>query len=137
MKEQGLRYFSSLTSVQKDKTIFNILALKHGLTQLPEGLVKQLLFEINDKEVDEKMKKTKDERFSELESELNGIIAGKKDEYSSFSNGYQSYVDAAKLKAEFYAAGSGDCAKQRAGHHRTERLCRLPERGSAWPVLNC
>lgn len=59
MKEQGLRYFSSLTSVQKDKTIFNILALKHGLTQLPEGLVKQLLFEINDKEVDEKMKKTK------------------------------------------------------------------------------
>lgn len=44
------------------------------------------------------MKKTKDERFSELESELNGIIAGKKDEYSSFSNSYKPYVDAAKLK---------------------------------------
>lgn len=59
MKEQGLRYFSSLTSVQKDKTIFNILTLKHGLTQLPEGLVKNLLFEINDTAVYQKMKKTK------------------------------------------------------------------------------
>lgn len=44
------------------------------------------------------MKKTKDERFSELESELNGIIAEKKDTYSSFSNCYRPYVNSAKLK---------------------------------------
>jgi hypothetical protein len=59
MKEQGLRYFSSLIPGQKDKTIFNILAFKHGLTELPVGLVKELIFEINDREVSEKMKKTK------------------------------------------------------------------------------
>lgn len=46
-----------------------------------------------------KMMKTKDERFDELESELNGIIAGKNDQYSSFSISYKPYIDGAKLKA--------------------------------------
>jgi len=56
MKKQGLRYFSSLNPLQKDKTILNIRILKNGLQNLPNGLAVEILnnkdFESNIKEID-------------------------------------------------------------------------------------
>jgi hypothetical protein len=46
MKQQGLRYFSSLSPVQKDKTIYLIVKAKLGLTGLAEGLSKVIMKEI-------------------------------------------------------------------------------------------
>jgi hypothetical protein len=43
MKQQGLRYFSSLSPVQKDKTIYLIVKAKLGLTGLSEGLAKVMM----------------------------------------------------------------------------------------------
>jgi hypothetical protein len=46
MKQQGLRYFSSLSPVQKDKTIYLIVKAKLGLTGLSEGLAKVMMKEM-------------------------------------------------------------------------------------------
>lgn len=43
MKEQGLKYFSSLTSVQKDKTCYFILKSRLKITELPEELSKSII----------------------------------------------------------------------------------------------
>ena len=59
MKSSGLRYFSSLTPAQKDKVVFNLLVIKHSLTQLPKPFAKQLLFEINDDKVFQGLQKAK------------------------------------------------------------------------------
>lgn len=49
MKEQKLKYFSSLTAKQKDCSVFNIRKLRHNLTELPDGLAKQILCNINER----------------------------------------------------------------------------------------
>ena len=59
MKLQKLRYFSSLTPIQKDKTINNILRIKHGLTNLSEGLANTILYNINDYSVTDNILKQK------------------------------------------------------------------------------
>lgn len=59
MKSVGLRYFSSLSPCQKDKVIFDVLVLKHNLTQLPKEFAKRLIFEINDTQVHQGLKKAK------------------------------------------------------------------------------
>jgi hypothetical protein len=46
MKQQGLRYFSSLTPVQRDKTIYFIVKEKLGLGQLADGLAKVIMSEM-------------------------------------------------------------------------------------------
>ena len=51
MKQQGLRYFSSLTAKQKDETIFFILKAKLGLLKLPPTLVKTIMVNIFDEVV--------------------------------------------------------------------------------------
>lgn len=43
MKQQGLRYFSSLTPIQKDKTIYLIVKAKLGLLGLSPGLSKSIM----------------------------------------------------------------------------------------------
>lgn len=43
MKKQGLRYFSSLTPIQKDRTIYLIVKAKLGLLGLSDGLAKTLM----------------------------------------------------------------------------------------------
>ena len=42
MKKQGLRYFSSLSNVQKDRTVYLIVKAKLGLLGLSEGLAKTI-----------------------------------------------------------------------------------------------
>jgi len=65
MKQQGLRYFSSLTPVQKDRTVYLIVKAKLGLLGLSEGLAKALMAEMLDELiktrnfVDEKIKSQK------------------------------------------------------------------------------
>lgn len=59
MKNTGLRYFSSLSPVQKDTVIFNLLVIKHGLADLPKPFAKQLLYEIDDHKVFEGLQKAK------------------------------------------------------------------------------
>jgi len=65
MKLQGFRYFSSLTPVQKDKTIYLIVKAKLGLLGLSENLAKPLMTELLDELiktrelVEEKIKKQK------------------------------------------------------------------------------
>ena len=65
MKIQGLRYFSSLTNAQKDKTIYLIVKTKMGLIGLPEGLSKSIMGNMHDELlktrifVDEKIKNQK------------------------------------------------------------------------------
>ncbi len=59
MKNTGLRYFSSLSPIQKDTVVFNLLVIKHGLTQLPKPFAKQLLYEINDDKVFQGLQKAK------------------------------------------------------------------------------
>lgn len=48
MKQQGLRYFSSLTPVQKDRCVYLIVKAKLGLLNLPENLAKALMSEMLD-----------------------------------------------------------------------------------------
>lgn len=48
MKKQGLKYFSSLTPSQKDKTIFFIVKAKLGLSELSEGLAKAIISQMNE-----------------------------------------------------------------------------------------
>lgn len=48
MKLQGFRYFSSLTPVQKDRTIYLIVKAKLGLLGLPERLSKAVMLEMQD-----------------------------------------------------------------------------------------
>lgn len=48
MKQQGLRYFSSLTPIQKDTTIFLIVKAKLGLLGLSKGLANALMNEMLD-----------------------------------------------------------------------------------------
>lgn len=48
MKQQGLRYFSSLTPVQKDRTIYLIVKAKLGLLGLSESLSKAVMNEMLD-----------------------------------------------------------------------------------------
>ena len=43
MKKQGLRYFSSLTPVQKDRTVYLIVKAKLGLLGLSEGLARAIM----------------------------------------------------------------------------------------------
>lgn len=65
MKLQGLRYFSSLTPVQKDKTIYLIVKAKLGLLGLSDGLAKAIMPEMLDELiktrelVEEKIKRQK------------------------------------------------------------------------------
>lgn len=49
MKKQGLRYFSSLTSSQKDKTIMFIVKSKLGVLGLSDGLEKIIVSNMFDK----------------------------------------------------------------------------------------
>lgn len=46
MKKQGLRYFSSLTPIQKDRTVYLIVKAKLGLLGLSDGLAKSLMNEM-------------------------------------------------------------------------------------------
>lgn len=65
MKNQGLRYFSSLTPIQKDRTIYLIVKAKLGLLGLSETLSRAVMREITTELievrefVDEKVKKQK------------------------------------------------------------------------------
>ena len=65
MKQQGLRYFSSLTNVQKDRTVYLIVKAKLGLLGLSEGLAKSIMTNMLDELiktrsfVDEKIKSQK------------------------------------------------------------------------------
>jgi len=65
MKNQGLRYFSSLTNVQKDRTVYLIVKAKLGLLGLSEGLAKAIMANMLDELiktrefVDEKVKNQK------------------------------------------------------------------------------
>jgi len=65
MKLQGFRYFSSLTPVQKDRTIYLIVKAKLGLLGLPERLSKAVMIEMQDELiktrqlVEEKIKRQK------------------------------------------------------------------------------
>lgn len=65
MKQQGFRYFSSLSPIQKDRTIYLIVKAKLGLLGLSESLSKSLMKEMFDelletrKLVEEKIKKQK------------------------------------------------------------------------------
>lgn len=65
MKQQGLRYFSSLTNVQKDRTVYLIVKAKLGLLGLSDGLAKAIMNGLFDKLmetrnfVDEKVKNQK------------------------------------------------------------------------------
>jgi hypothetical protein len=59
MKIQKLRYFSSLTTIQKDKTVNNILRIKHGLTNISEGLANTILYSLNDYSVTDNVLKQK------------------------------------------------------------------------------
>ena len=65
MKLQGFRYFSSLTPIQKDRTIYLIVKAKLGLLGLSESLAKSLMIELQDELiktrelVEEKIKKQK------------------------------------------------------------------------------
>lgn len=65
MKKQGLRYFSSLTNVQKDRTVYLIVKAKLGLLGLSEGLAKSIMSNMLDdliqtrNFVDEKIKSQK------------------------------------------------------------------------------
>lgn len=65
MKLQGLRYFSSLTPVQKDRTIYLIVKAKLGLLGLREGVAKAVMAEMLDELiktrelVEEKIKRQK------------------------------------------------------------------------------
>lgn len=43
MKKQGLRYFSSLTPIQKDRTVYLIVKAKLGLLGLSEGLARAIM----------------------------------------------------------------------------------------------
>ena len=43
MRNQGLRYFSSLTNIQKDRTVFLIVKAKLGLLGMQEGLAKMIM----------------------------------------------------------------------------------------------
>ncbi|KAF5044659.1 hypothetical protein DSECCO2_489470 [anaerobic digester metagenome] len=45
MKKVGLRYFSSLTPKQKDKSIWAVTKLAHDLAGLPDGLARTIAFE--------------------------------------------------------------------------------------------
>ena len=47
MKRQGLRYFSSLTPIQKDRTVYLIVKAKLGLLGLSEGLAKSIMNELS------------------------------------------------------------------------------------------
>lgn len=49
MTEQKLKYFSALTARQKDVSTFQVKKMKHNLINLPDGLVKEILFNINDR----------------------------------------------------------------------------------------
>ena len=65
MQQQGLRYFSSLTPKQKDKVTFFVLKLKNGLTNLPDGLSKTILSNLDyDFETREKLQKSKIFRYN-------------------------------------------------------------------------
>lgn len=46
MKAQGLRYFSSLTNIQKDRTIYLIVKAKLGLSDVCEALAKGIINQI-------------------------------------------------------------------------------------------
>lgn len=65
MKLQGFRYFSSLTPVQKDRTIYLLVMAKLGLLGLSENLSKALMSNMLDELiqtrefVEEKVKKQK------------------------------------------------------------------------------
>lgn len=65
MKLQGLRYFSSLTNVQKDRTVFLIVKAKLGLLGMQEGLARMIMSNMLDELiktrnfVDEKIKSQK------------------------------------------------------------------------------
>jgi hypothetical protein len=65
MKQQCLRYFSSLTNVQKDKTVFLIVKAKLGLLGLSPELAKVVMINMFDELiqtrnfVDEKVKNQK------------------------------------------------------------------------------
>lgn len=48
MKRQGLRYFSSLTPIQKDRTVYLIVKAKLGLLGLSDGVVKAIMHEMQD-----------------------------------------------------------------------------------------
>ena len=65
MKKQGLRYFSSLTPVQKDRTVYLIVKAKLGLLGLSPALAKTIMASMTDELiktsdfVDEKIKSQK------------------------------------------------------------------------------
>lgn len=65
MKAQGFRYFSTLTPVQKDTTIYLIVKAKLGLLGLSESLAKSVMSEMLDELletrqfVEDKLKKQK------------------------------------------------------------------------------
>jgi len=65
MKQQGLRYFSSLTPVQKDRTVYLIVKAKLGLIGLSPPLAKTIMAGMLDELiktrdfVDEKIKSQK------------------------------------------------------------------------------
>lgn len=43
MKKQGMRYFSSLTPIQKDRTVYLIVKAKLGLLGLSDGLARAIM----------------------------------------------------------------------------------------------
>ena len=45
MRKNGLRYFSSLTPAQKDKSIWAVTKMAHDLTGLPDGLALTIMVE--------------------------------------------------------------------------------------------
>lgn len=45
MQKTGVRYFSSLTPKQKDKSVWAVTKLAHNLTGLPDGLARTIAFE--------------------------------------------------------------------------------------------
>ena len=65
MKKQGLRYFSSLTNVQKDRTVYLIVKAKLGLLGLSPALAKTIMANMLDELIqtrnfdDEKIKSQK------------------------------------------------------------------------------
>lgn len=65
MKQQGLRYFSSLTPMQKDKTVYLLVKAKLGLLGLTPTLAKAIMANMLDELiqtrnfVDEKVKNQK------------------------------------------------------------------------------
>lgn len=77
MKQQSLRYFSSLTPTQKDTTVFMLVKIKLGLIELPKGLASIIMLEIQEelintrKLIEQKIRKQKCFKHNDVYYPLN------------------------------------------------------------------